>query len=144
MLTIDANVFVSAASSSEIQYSASTEFFVRVLQLSERLYSPTLLVPETIAGIYRPTNDILLARRTASGMNQFPGLILVNVNAFLANAAASVVLQCRLRGADALYVAVAQEYETTLITWDQELLMRGPAVVPTMTPADWLVSHPIG
>ena len=144
MLTIDANVFVSAASTSEIQYSTSTEFFVRVLQLSERLYCPTLLVPETIAGIYGPTNDILLARRTVSGVDQFPELILVNVDTVLANAAANVVIQCRLRGADAVYVAVAQEYGTMLITWDQELLERGVLAVPTMTPTEWLVSHPTG
>lgn len=49
---------------------------------------------------------------------------------------------CRLRGADAVYVAVAQEYGATLIIWDQELLMRGAAAITVVTPADWLAANP--
>ena len=41
-----------------------------------------------------------------------------------------------------MYVAVAQEYGTTLITWDVELLTRGALTVPTMTPTDWLATNP--
>ena len=41
-----------------------------------------------------------------------------------------------------MYVAVAQEYGTTLITWDQELLARGAAAVTVMTPADGLAVNP--
>lgn len=49
---------------------------------------------------------------------------------------------CRLRGADAVYVAVAQEYGATLIIWDQELLTRGAAAITVVTPADWLAANP--
>ncbi len=144
MLTIDANVFVSAASTTEIQYTASIAFFARILQMHKRIYCPTIVLPETVAGIIRPTNNSQLASITASGLSQLPGLTLVVLDDALASAASDIILQCRLRGADAIYLAVAQEYGTTLITWDQELLTRGPSVVPTMTPTDWLFSHPTG
>ncbi len=44
----------------------------------------------------------------------------------------------RLRGADSVYVAVAEEFDTLLVTWDTEMLERGAAIAQTITPALWL------
>lgn len=43
-----------------------------------------------------------------------------------------------LRGADALYAAVAQQSQSLLISWDNEHLQRAGAITPT----DWLVTNP--
>jgi predicted nucleic acid-binding protein len=43
-----------------------------------------------------------------------------------------------LRGADALYVATSELYNTRLISWDQELVQRATA----LTPREWLISNP--
>ncbi len=51
-------------------------------------------------------------------------------------------LTCRLRGANAVYVAVAQEFGTTVVTWDAEMLARGTQTVSVMTPTDWLAANP--
>jgi len=42
-----------------------------------------------------------------------------------------------------VYDAVAQEQGTTLITRDQERLIRGVAVVSILTPSDWLAANPV-
>jgi hypothetical protein len=39
-------------------------------------------------------------------------------------------------------VFVAEAFDATLLTWDTEMLERAPAVVSTMTPADWLARQP--
>lgn len=59
-----------------------------------------------------------------------------------AEEAARVAASYRLRGADAVYVAVAQEFGTMLITWDAEMLTRGARAVPVLTPTDWLAANP--
>lgn len=69
-------------------------------------------------------------------------MVTLDVNIFV-SASAQVAVSCRLRGADAVYVAVAQEFRATMITWDNEVLLRDAAVVPTMTPTDWLAANPI-
>ena len=76
-------------------------------------------------------------------MENFPNINLVPLTEQRAQAAVQIAFLCRLRGADAVYAAVAQEYGTTLITWDQELLTRGANAVPTLTPTDWLAANPI-
>lgn len=66
------------------------------------------------------------------------GLRLVPFDTPLAEHAARIAIEHRLRGADAVYTAVAQLFGATLITWDGEMLERGGKIVPTMTPAQWL------
>ena len=56
--------------------------------------------------------------------------------------AAAIAAQQFLRGADAVYAALARQLGTALVTWDNELLERAAAVVPTLTPADWLRQNP--
>ena len=43
-----------------------------------------------------------------------------------------------LRGADSVYVAVAEAYDAILVTWDVEMLERGSELVKTMTPLAWM------
>jgi predicted nucleic acid-binding protein len=43
-----------------------------------------------------------------------------------------------LRGADALYAAVAQQSQSQLISWDDEHLKRAGGTTPT----DWLATNP--
>ncbi len=120
MLTVDANVFISAASATEAQHQISQTFFGRASMLSVALYCPTLLLPEVAAGIARPTGRSGFATRTVSGILRLPDLILVELDGNRAEQVTDAAITCRLRGADAVYVAVAQEYGTTLITWDAE------------------------
>ncbi len=141
-VTVDANVFISAASVAEAQHQVSLLFFGRAFALSASLCCPTILLPEVAAGIARPTGDVGFATRTVAGILRLPDLTLVELDALRADLAADAATTCRLRGADAVYVAVAQEYGTTLVTWDQELLTRGAAAVTVMTPADWLAANP--
>lgn len=143
MLTIDANVFISSASVTEAQHPVSRAFLGRVSALSLTLYCPTILLPEVAAGIVRPTGRAGFATRTVAGIRSLPNLVLVELDELRANLAADAAITCRLRGADAVYVAVAQEYGTALVTWDQELLTRGAAAVTVMTPAGWLAADPV-
>ena len=50
----------------------------------------------------------------------------------------------RLRGADSVYIAVAEAFDAALITWDTEMLERGSDVVETRTPAQWMKEQEIG
>jgi len=142
MLTVDANVFVSASSTADVFHADSDLFLSRVRRSGLQVFCPVLLLPETASGIIRPTGDIIAAQMTVISVETFPRMSLVAMTEQRAQAAAQIVLTCRLRGADAVYVAVAQEFGTTLITWDAEMLTRGTRAVPVLTPSDWLAANP--
>lgn len=56
--------------------------------------------------------------------------------------AAEIAGDYALRGADAIYVAVAQRHGTTLVSLDREQRERAAPVVATATPAEALASLP--
>ena len=141
-MTIDANVFVSALVPSDSNFGTSVTFIDRVRSLGGDVYCPSLLLPECAGAVIRPTSDLPLARRAVESVQALPGLRLVSLTEARAFGAMEIALRLRLRGADAVYVALAQEFGTTLITWDREMLTRGAQAVSVMTPIDWLTAHP--
>jgi predicted nucleic acid-binding protein len=140
--TIDANVFVSDAVPTDVHHADSQAFLNTLRSRSELVYSPTLVIVEAVAAIARPTGNAILAQREVGIIRGFPGMKLVGLTITRARRAAQLAAIHRLRGADAVYLAVATEYSTMLVTWDTEMLSRGGSVVTTMTPADWLRTPP--
>lgn len=138
MICIDASVFVAAARAAEEQHADSMAFLREVQAQGEEVYCPTLVLPECAAAIARRTDDPDLARQLVLLIEQYPRLHLVALTLPLAQRAAQIAAMHQLRGADAVYVAVAGAVGARLITWDVEMLNRGAAVVSTATPTMWL------
>lgn len=95
---------------------------------------PTLLLPEVGGALSRRTGDAALAYRVVGDIVRLPGLRLVNVTQQLGALAAQLAADLRLRGADAVYVAVAQALSLPLVTWDREQLSRAASRVTVRTP----------
>ena len=142
-MTIDANVFVSALSPSDALYADSLAFLNRVRQGHRRIVCLTLVLPECAGAIMRPTGSSTLAQTAVNFLQALPGINFVSLSRARSLRAANISIPCRLRGADAVYVAVAQEFGTTLVTWDAEMLARGTAAIVVMTPTDWLAANPV-
>lgn len=138
LLTIDANVFISAIVRQEVHHADSLALLQKLSDGPASAVCPTLVIVETVAGIARPTGNEDLARQGRILIEEFPGIRLQAPGLHLIRHAAEIAASHRLRGADAVYLAVAQIHRTTLITWDKEMLQRGPDVAPTVTPAQWL------
>ena len=140
-LTIDASVFVSAALPSEVQFSNIGAFLNKIRLWPRVLHRPTLLVPETAASLARCANNAGVGQNSVRWVTSFPGMNLISLDLARVLQAARLAATYRMRGADAVYVAVAQEIGTTLITWDAEMLSRGAQAVAVMTPSDWLAAN---
>jgi len=135
-LTIDASVFVSAARTSEKNYSLSYQFLRNAK--GAKIFCPTLVLVECGAAIARPTGDSLLSEKLINLIKNFPGMRQIPLLLPLALRGAEIAVLNRLRGADAVYVAVAEEYCATLVSWDDEMLQRCPESVLAITPEKWL------
>lgn len=136
--TIDASVFVVMARVTEPHHLASLDFLTALQTSGADVFCPALILAEASAAITRRTGDTVAAMNLVALIKNFAGMNLVAVAEALAERAAQIAADCRLRGADAVYVATAEEFTTTLVTWDGNMLQRGAAVVATMTPEDWL------
>jgi predicted nucleic acid-binding protein len=136
--TVDASVFVNAFNPHEEGHEASLQILSAIQERGDPVIVPTLLVPEIAAAVARATDDTTGAFQYASAAAALPHLTLVSLTATVARQAADLAATHRLRGADAIYVAVARRYGTTIVSRDDEQRTRGAAVVGCQTPEEAL------
>ncbi len=133
-VTIDASVFVNAFSPKEAGSDRSVEYLNQLRQAGMPVIAPALLLPEIAASISRKQGNPDLALQLTEDVRRLPSLTLVDVDESLANLAAEVAAEHRLRGSDAVYAAVALRFGTELVTLDREQLDRLPKVISVRTP----------
>jgi predicted nucleic acid-binding protein len=137
-VTIDASVFVRATNHAELGRQECERVVAVVGKKKLVLILPTLVLPEVAGALGR--------RRLATGaidaildrVRRMPAATFVALDEALAEETAELAVQTRLRGADAVYVATARRYGTTLITVDEEQRERVPEDVTAMLPAQFL------
>ena len=141
MLTIDANVWVSAQFPNEVDHEASAEMLARVVTLSIPLHQPTLLPVEVAGAIARRKQVSEEVSNTQNILAEFPGIKFHPLDEAVARNSVGLAANLRLCGADAVYVATAMATQSTLITLDREMVKRAADTVPVMTPEDWLAER---
>ena len=136
--TVDASIFLNGFNPYEPGYEESRRFLDGLREQAIPIIVPTLLLPEAAAAVSRGRDDAELARRFAAALNRLPHLVLVPLDETLASQAADIAAQNRLRGSDAVYVAVALRFGSTLVTLDREQGERIKRVLPSLSPAEAL------
>jgi predicted nucleic acid-binding protein len=131
---VDASVWVSAFVSSDVNYAASLAWLRTQSAGGRSIVDPALVLPEVAGALARRSGDLAFARAVIADMRQLPGLRLVTLTGPAAYRSAARAIDLGLRGADAVYVAVAERLGVPLVTWDQEQLARAAAVIQTRTP----------
>ena len=134
MYVVDASVWVSRIVPSDYYHHASDEWLGQQVERSEIVASPAILLAEVGGAVARRIGDSELAARVLALIQRLPNLQLVPVDASFARLSAGLAADLRLRGADALYVALAQRLDIPLVTWDREQLERGSSAVTALTP----------
>jgi len=132
--TVDASVFVASCRRHEAECAASCEFLRLVRQKDAVLIEPTVLPVEIAAAMSRGQEDAARTVEYAVGVMALPHLSLHVLDGNSARRAMKIAVQCRLRGADALYVAAAEQYGARLVTLDAEQLERAPVSVRACRP----------
>lgn len=138
MYTIDASVYVNANDPREIGYDKSMQLLQHLHVHTIPITVPTLVITEVSAAIARARGDITLAYNLAQQFSKLPNITFISLSLSLAIASAKIAADYRLRGADAIYVAVALDAQTTLITLDQEQLKRVSNLIRACSPTEAL------
>lgn len=134
MIVTDASVWVSHLISQEIHHAASRAWLTAVVRSGTLIAAPALLLAEVGGAIARRTGDERLGHQAVNHILSTPNLRLVYTDAALGNLAAKLAVEQKLRGADALYTAVALRLKIPLISWDQEQIDRTATIVTSYQP----------
>ena len=138
IFTVDASVFLNAFNPYEAGYADSNRFLVYLQEQAIPIIVPYLILPEVAAAISRGSGNMEWAREFASMLERLPHLVLVSLDTVLARQAVDVAAAHRLRGSDAVYVAVALRFGSVLATLDREQHDRAANALTTFYPSEAL------
>lgn len=139
--TIDASVFVNAFNPRERGHAESLRILAAIRERGDPIIAPTLLLVEIASAVARAADDTRGALEYAKAAVRLPNLTLVGLTPAVAARAAELAATHRLRGADAVYLAVAERYAATLVSRDDEQITRGSRIAHCQTPEDALIDR---
>jgi predicted nucleic acid-binding protein len=137
-ITIDASVFISRLRLDDVAHFESRAFLEALPGRPLITILPTLVQPEITGAMRRHTGDTQIARRALDVLDPLPNLNLAPVDRQLARDAAELAAESGVKGADAVYIATARLFDTTLVTLDAQQRDRAPSTVRALGPAEAL------
>jgi predicted nucleic acid-binding protein len=134
MAVIDASVYIALVHAHEREHSSSWAWFEQARAADESVVAPVILLAEVAAALSRGMGDPTLAHRVVQQLARSEVIELFPVTMTIAEQAAEIAAEHRIRGCDAVYVALADQLSDTLVTLDRQQLERGSALVTVRAP----------
>ncbi len=134
MYTIDASVWISSFDPLDPSHLSSRELTLFLRDSDIPVFVPNLVFVEITGAIRRRTGSQGEAEIFAESVRGSSNLAALPLDEIIEQQASRLAAEQALRGADAVYAAVAFHYECTLISLDNEHLTRLVGVVETRTP----------
>lgn len=134
MPVVDASVITSVINTHEPYHNKSRRWLNDTYLSGQTLYAPIIVVAEVGAALSRGQRDLALAHRAIQFLLDETLIQLFPVTAPLGRRTAFIAAEYRIRGCDAVYVALAEQLDEVLVTLDKQQLSRGAAVISTQQP----------
>ena len=135
MYVVDASVWVSRFLPKDTFHTESHHWVKERVRQGETVVMPTIALAEIAGAVARSTGLPSDGRRAVQYVEDLSISHSVVLDESLAQFSALVAATFSLRGADAVYVAVASRLNLPLVTWDKEQLTRGAPIIETLSPA---------
>ncbi len=133
-VVIDASVWISAVLEQDRFHALSRAWLDRQRRPVFGVLLPALALAEIGGAIGRISDDKVRARAVVRRVQRLRSVHIHALDYDLAVAATNLAIDLRIRGADAVYVALAARLTLPLVTWDQELLERAAGRIEVRTP----------
>lgn len=135
---LDASVLVAGIRPAEPFHREARLTIEWLTQRQKRICLPALVLAEVTAAIVRGMGSTQQAMKDMLLVQNLPGVQFIAVDVELGIFAAEMAASQRIRGCDAVYVALALTFDATLITLDRQQRERAPSYVEALTPGELL------
>ncbi len=132
-LVVDASVWVARLIAQDAFHDLSRRWLNVQREHGVQFVAPTLLLVEVAAAISRRTGDRELAKQAVEALEALADLRLVEMDQSVVQSAVNAGADLGVRGADAFYIAIAQQLFLPLATLDKDQLERASDMVETKT-----------
>ena len=138
MYCIDASVLINSEIENEKLHEYSKKLMEKIREKGITILVPEIVLPEISSAITRGSNNSEKALEFVKELKQIPNIVFVPIDRELADEAARFAAEYRLRGCDAIYVAVASMFSVKLISLDEQQLVRAKDCIDASTPQNEL------
>jgi predicted nucleic acid-binding protein len=134
VVVTDASVWVARLTPQEPKHDVCVGWWRDFDATSGRIIAPVLLLAEVGGAISRRTGKPALAQRVVQTLLDTPELTFVPMDRELGEHAAAMAANLGLRGADAIYVALAHRLNLPLLSLDEEHTTKAGRTVQVLQP----------
>ncbi|MCX7790950.1 MAG: PIN domain-containing protein [Chloroflexaceae bacterium] len=138
MYTLDANIFIRDAIPNDPEHVMCHALLARLYESSTSIVLSTLVLAEIAGALSGSYRDPIRARLEVELLRELHIIKYIPLDDALAQEAADIAADRALRGADAVYVAVARRHGCALVSLDREQRERAAPLVRALTPAEAL------
>ena len=128
-LTIDSSVIIASLLKNEPRHGEALRIWEPVIAGRDVAIMPYSVFVEVAAAIRRRTGSEELAHEVKSELLKIENVSFVVLDQKAAEEAADIAIQTGVRGMDALIIQVAQEFDTELITFDDEMMKKSQTIL---------------
>ena len=128
-LTIDSSVIIASLLEKEPRHQEALKIWETVLSGENIAIMPYSVLVEVAAAIRRRTGSEDLAYEVRKAILEIENISFVVLDQKSADEASDLAIQTGVRGLDALVIQVVKEFETELITFDEEMFQKAGKVI---------------
>lgn len=134
MAVVDASVILASVLPSDPNHVASKKWLDTLIQAGDQFTIPVILLSEVSAPLSRAYNQPQQAKKLVQSLINAPFANLVTITIPLANRAAVIAADYKIRGCDSIYVALAEAIGEELITLDKQQRDRASNLIQVRSP----------
>ena len=123
-LTIDSSVIIASLLENESRHGEAMRIWDAVIAGGDLAIMPYSVFVEVVAAIRRRTGSEELANEVKEELLKIENVSFVILDQRAAEDAADIAIQNGVQGMDALVMQTAKEYETELVTFDDEMMKK--------------------
>ncbi len=128
-LTIDSSVIISSLLESEPMHKEASAVMEEVLNGKAFAIMPYTILVEVVSAVRRRTGIEQLAMQVKDELTSIENLSFVMLDDKSAIEAADIAARSGLRGMDAVVVQVAKEFDSRLITFDEDMKKKARKIL---------------
>lgn len=135
-MVVDSNIWISRVRQTELHSATSYRWLEQQARVGVAVSIPNLALAEVAGAVARRRGN---PQDGLDAVNlivlRFPGIQVVPLDEALGVRALELAARLRLKGPDAVYVALAESLGVPLVTWDTQVLTMAPTVVSVLRPS---------
>ena len=128
-LTLDSSVIIAALRKQEEKYTHCRTLLEHVKNAQHIAIQPYIVLVEVVSAIKRRTDSQRLALQIKESLLSIDTINFVELEPKRADLAAEIAAQTGLRGMDAIIAQIAQEFDTYLVTLDEEMIRKAETII---------------